>query len=83
MTYTTSAAERGRDLADGRRWTGYLPFPVHVVESVTVTDRVTGQSATTRYRYHDGHFDGRTRQWLACRIPASTRTRSATLRSGR
>jgi len=64
ISYTTSAFERARDLAEGRRWTGYLPFPVHVISAMSTTDTVTGQSATTTYRYHDGHFDGRTRQWL-------------------
>lgn len=64
IRYTTSARERAHDLAEGRRWTGYLPFPVHVVASVTVADAVTGQSSTTTYRYHDGQYDGRTRQWL-------------------
>ncbi len=64
ITYTTSAMERAHDLADGRRWTGYLPFPVHVVASMTTSDAVTGQTATTTYRYHDGHFDGRERTWL-------------------
>lgn len=64
ITYTTSSRERTRDLAAGHRWTGYLPFPVHVVASITTTDSVTGQSASTSYRYHDGQFDGRTRQWL-------------------
>ncbi|UOB07646.1 FG-GAP-like repeat-containing protein [Streptomyces sp. HP-A2021] len=64
ISYGTSSAERARDLAAGRRWDGYLPFPVHVVRQMDTRDTVTGQQASTRYRYHDGHFDGVTRQWL-------------------
>ncbi len=64
ISYATSAAERARDLAEGRRWDGYLPFPVQVVREVNVRDTVTGGAARTTYRYHDGHFDGLTRQWL-------------------
>jgi len=64
IEHTTSSAERARDVADGRRWRGYLPFPVQVVKRVTSRDLVTGQVSTTRYRYHDAQFDGLSRQWL-------------------
>lgn len=64
IEYATSASERSLDLAEGRRWSGYLPFAVHVVKSIAARDLVTGIEATTRYRYHDGHYDGQSRQWL-------------------
>jgi RHS repeat-associated protein len=64
IEYTSSSAERARDVAAGRRWRGYLPFPVQVVKKVTSRDQVTAQVSTTRYRYHDAQFDGTSRQWL-------------------
>ena len=64
IEYTTSVFERTADLDRGRRWSGYLPFPVHVVKRMTESDRVTGQTQITEYRYHDGHYDGRAREYL-------------------
>ncbi len=64
IDYSTSVRERTRDLAEGRRWTGYLPFAVHVVARLTHQDSVTGQNRVTSYRYHDGHYDGRSREYL-------------------
>jgi RHS repeat-associated protein len=64
ITYGSSSTMRARDEAEGRHWTGYLPFPVQVVEQVMIRDTVTGEQTTTRYRYHDGHYDGISRQWL-------------------
>ena len=39
-------------------------MPVQVVVRVDIDDAVTGEHLTTRYRYHDGHYDGMARQWL-------------------
>jgi RHS repeat-associated protein len=64
IAYGTSTQHRIRDLAIGRRWTGYLPFCVPVVASITHTDTVTGASATTEYFYHDGHYDRFSREYL-------------------
>lgn len=64
IEYSSSSAERSLDLADGRRWSGYLPFPVQVVKRITVEDAVTGQRSETDYRYHDGHYDGMAREYL-------------------
>lgn len=64
IEYQTSAFERAADLREGRRWYGYLPFSVHVVKRLTQTDTVTGQTAVTEYRYHDGNYDGRVREYI-------------------
>jgi RHS repeat-associated protein len=64
IEYTTSAFERATDLVAGRRWSGYLPFAVHVVSRLTQRDTVSGQATVTEYRYHDGHYDGQAREYL-------------------
>jgi RHS repeat-associated protein len=74
IEYGSSAAERARDLADGRRWTGYLPFSVPVVTRLTLRDSVTGQQSVSDMRYHDGHFDGVEREYLGFAEVESTRT---------
>jgi RHS repeat-associated protein len=74
IEYTTSAFERAADLADGVRWSGYLPFTVPVVRRVTLEDAVTGQRSVNTFRYHDGHFDGRSREYLGFARVESLRT---------
>jgi RHS repeat-associated protein len=74
ITYGSSAEERTRDLAAGRRWSGYLPFSVPVVTAMTLTDSVTQQQSTSRMRYHDGHFDGIEREYLGFAEVESVRT---------
>lgn len=51
------------DKQQGRRWATRLPFPVHVVDRVVSFDHITGNRFITRYAYHDGHFDGREREF--------------------
>lgn len=74
VTYSTSAVQRARDLDAGRRWTGYLPFVVPIVERVRLQDAVTGETSTSVYRYHDGHFDGSAREYLGFAEVECTRT---------
>uniref|UniRef100_UPI003593C861 SpvB/TcaC N-terminal domain-containing protein n=1 Tax=Thiocapsa sp. TaxID=2024551 RepID=UPI003593C861 len=52
-----------RDKLAGRPWITRLPFPVHCVETVTVSDRWRGTRFATRYSYHHGHFDGVEREF--------------------
>ena len=77
VVYSTSAAERTRDLDAGRRWSGYLPFVVSVVKRLTVRDTVTGQTSTSDFDYHDGHFDGSSREYLGFAEVDSKRTASS------
>ena len=47
----------------GRPWITKLPFPVHVVEKVTVADKWRQTEFATTYSYHHGHFDGIEREF--------------------
>jgi RHS repeat-associated protein len=40
------------------RWRTPLPFPVHVVSKVEISDALSGGRLTTEYRYHHGYWDG-------------------------
>ncbi|MHC3469375.1 SpvB/TcaC N-terminal domain-containing protein [Streptomyces sp. 7R007] len=64
VTYAPSTREYLRDQADpATRWRTTLPFPVHVVTRVEVTDRISGGRLTTGYRYHHGYWDGVEREF--------------------
>jgi RHS repeat-associated protein len=77
IEYSTSVRERTADLAAGRRWSGYLPFAVHVVKRMTVLDSVSGEAGVTEYTYHDGHFDGAAREYLGFAEVASRQAPTA------
>ena len=49
----------------GAPWATTLPFPVHVVERVTVRDTWRNTTFSTTYAYHHGYFDGEEREFLA------------------
>jgi RHS repeat-associated protein len=51
------------DKYDGKPWITRLPFPVHVVEKVTVTDKWRKTSFSSTYSYHHGYFDGVEREF--------------------
>ncbi|WP_205717941.1 toxin TcdB middle/N-terminal domain-containing protein [Actinomadura soli] len=63
VTYSTSTAFYAADRAAGRPWPTKVPFPVHVVERVETRDAVSRNVFTTRYAYHDGHYDGVEREF--------------------
>ena len=63
VAYAPSTKFFLRDQAQGRPWATRLPFPVHVVEKVTVRDDWRGTSFSTVYSYHHGHFDGVEREF--------------------
>lgn len=64
VTHVPSTRSFLRDQAvPATRWRGTLPFPVQVVERVTVTDELSGGRLTTEYRYHHGHWDGVEREF--------------------
>jgi hypothetical protein len=52
-----------QDKLEGKPWITRLPFPVHVVEKVTVTDKWRNTSFSTTYSYHHGYFDGIEREF--------------------
>jgi len=49
--------------ASGKPWITRLPFPVHVVEKVTVNDMWRNSCFTSTYSYHHGYFDGAEREF--------------------
>lgn len=63
VQYAPSTKFYLQDKYAGRPWITRLPFPVHVVEKVTVTDRWRKTTFTTSYSYHHGHFDGKEREF--------------------
>jgi RHS repeat-associated protein len=64
VTYASSIQAYLRDAANvATRWRTTLPFPVQVVERVTVTDALSGGTLTTEYRYHHGYWDGQEREF--------------------
>ena len=58
ITYRASTSFYLADKREGRFWPTLLPFPVQLLETLTVTDGVTGASTRQRFRYHDGYYDG-------------------------
>lgn len=63
IEYATSTTEAMRDREQGEPWASFLPFPVQVVSAVIVDDSVSGLHNITRYRYHEGHYDGYRREF--------------------
>ncbi|WP_127529436.1 SpvB/TcaC N-terminal domain-containing protein [Paenibacillus kobensis] len=57
IQYASSVKYYLDDKKAGQRWESVLPFPVHVVEQVTLTDACTGNQFVTRYKYHEGYYD--------------------------
>jgi RHS repeat-associated protein len=51
------------DKYDGKPWITRLPFPVHVVEKVTMYDHISRSRFVARYAYHHGYFDGEEREF--------------------
>ena len=63
VSYAPSTRFYLQDRLAGMPWITRLPFPVHCVEKVTVTDRWRGTSFSTTYSYHHGYFDGPEREF--------------------
>jgi RHS repeat-associated protein len=63
VEYAASTKFYVADRSAGRPWITKLPFPVHVVEKVTVRDRWRGTSFSTTCSYHHGYFDGIEREF--------------------
>lgn len=63
ITYSPSTKQYLQDEKQGRPWKTKLPFPVHTVSRTVEKDEVTGSTRTTKYRYHEGYYDGKERQF--------------------
>ncbi len=63
IEYTPSTRFYLDDLAAGMPWVTRLPFPVHCVSKVTVSDQWRGTAFSSTYSYHHGYFDGIEREF--------------------
>src|SRR5262245_10215891 len=63
VRYAPSTKFYLQDKRDGKPCITRLPFPVHVVERVSVTDKWRGTTFSTTYSYHHGYFDGVEREF--------------------
>jgi YD repeat-containing protein len=63
VQYAPSTKFYLQDKWAGKPWITKLPFPVHVVEKVTVVDRWRQTRFTSTYSYHHGYFDGIDREF--------------------
>lgn len=52
-----------QDKLAGKPWVTKLPFPVHVVEKVIVSDKWRKTTFSTAYSYHHGYYDGVEREF--------------------
>lgn len=63
IEYAPSTKFYLQDELAGTPWITRLPFPVHCVEKVTVSDKWRQAKFTTTYSYHHGYFDGIEREF--------------------
>ena len=63
IQYASSTKFYLEDREAGKPWITRIPFPVHVVERVEVSDRISRNRFVTRYEYHHGYFDGTEREF--------------------
>ena len=63
VQYAPSTKFYLQDKLAGKPWITKLPFPVHVVEKVTVFDKCRHTRFTSTYSYHHGYFDGVEREF--------------------
>ncbi len=63
ITYAPSTKFYVKDRLAGRPWITKIPFPVHCVEQVTVTDKWRKTKFSSTYSYHHGYFDGIEREF--------------------
>ncbi|WP_345801296.1 toxin TcdB middle/N-terminal domain-containing protein [Microbacterium sp. AZCO] len=69
LTYRAAVDDLIRDREADRdaAWTTNFPFPYTVVAAVVETDAVSGRRTEVQYRYHEAHFEPRTRQFQGFR----------------
>lgn len=63
VSYAPSTRFYLADKLAGKPWITKLPFPVHCVEKVTVTDKWRKTKFSATYSYHHGYFDGVEREF--------------------
>ncbi|MEM6434380.1 MAG: SpvB/TcaC N-terminal domain-containing protein, partial [Cyanobacteria bacterium P01_D01_bin.115] len=63
VQYAPSTKFYLQDKLAGTPWITKLPFPIHVVEKVKVTDKWRQTTFSSTYSYHHGYFDGIEREF--------------------
>jgi len=63
VQYAPSTKFYLQDKFVGKPWITKIPFPVHVVEKVTIFDKWRQTRFTSTYSYHHGYFDGVEREF--------------------
>ena len=63
LVYASSSSHYLRDKTSGRGWISKLPSHSTVVDRKEVRDLIGGSRLVSRYEYHDGHFDGKEREF--------------------
>ncbi|THC93969.1 hypothetical protein EYZ11_006546 [Aspergillus tanneri] len=63
VEYRSSTSYALEDKLCGHPWATRLPFAVNCVKRTTFHDHVAQTSHTTHYRYHNGYYDYRERQF--------------------
>jgi RHS repeat-associated protein len=63
ISYCSSATFARQDEQVGQPWCTQLPFPVHVVNQVQLTDLFAETVSSSMFRYHEGVWDGTEREF--------------------
>lgn len=63
VKYKSSNSYYLQDDRKGTPWKTRIGFPVQCVDTVKITDTVTGKVTKTRFAYHDGYFDREEREF--------------------
>jgi RHS repeat-associated protein len=64
LEYDHSSVHYLRDKHSAQAWITRLPFHFTLVDKKIIIDRITGSRLTTRYRYHDGFYNGSERMFV-------------------
>jgi RHS repeat-associated protein len=65
LQYSTSSRQSADDELRGHPWTDEPPYPVTVVDEVREIDAITGTRLVRQFRYGDGYYDRRDREFRA------------------
>jgi RHS repeat-associated protein len=57
ISYSTSTKFYLQDSFDDSPWISKLPFPIHVVDTITTYDYISRNIFSTRFAYHHGFYD--------------------------
>ncbi len=63
ISYASSVDYYLQDQRHGLPWITHLPFPVQVVQQVTVHDQISGAKHSSLSSYHHGYYDGIEREF--------------------